>query len=45
MGDTLDILQEWIIQVKPGGPALPLKVVMVFLLLLSIYFYGFTYRF
>ena len=44
MGDTLYILQQWIIQVKPGGPAVPLKVMMVFLLLLYIYFYGFTCR-
>ena len=45
MGDTLYILQQWIIQVKPGRPAVPLKVMMVFLLLLYIYFYGFTYLF
>ena len=44
MGDTLYILQQWIIQVKPGGPAVPLKVMMVFLLLLYVYFYGFTYK-
>ena len=30
---------------KPGEPALPLKVMMTFLLLLYIYFYGFTYIF
>ena len=29
----------------PGGPAGPLKVMMVFLLLLYIYFYGITYLF
>ena len=42
MGDTLRILQWWVIQVKAGGPAVPLKVIMVFLLLRYIYFYGFT---
>ena len=30
---------------KPGGPAVPLKVMMVFLLHLYIYFYGLTYLF
>ena len=43
MGDTLHILQQRIIQVKPGGPAVPLKVMMAFLFHLNIYFYGFTY--
>ena len=43
MGDTLHILQWWIIQVKPGGPAVSLKVMIVFLFHLYIYFYCFTY--
>ena len=38
MGDTLHILH-----VTPGGPAVPLKVMMVFVLLLYIFVYGFTY--
>ena len=45
MGDTLHILQKWKIQGKPKGPAAPLKVMMVFLLHLYVYFYGFTYLF
>ena len=39
MGETLHILQQWIKQVKPGGPAVPFKAMIVFLLLLYIYFY------
>ena len=43
MGATLHILQYGIIQVKPGKPAVLLKVMMVFVVLLYTYFYGFTY--
>ena len=43
MGDTLHILQYWIIQMKPGGPSVPLKLMMMFLLHRFVYFYGFTY--
>ena len=45
MGDTLHIIQYWIIQVKPGEHAVPLKVMMVIALLLFIQFYVFTYLF
>ena len=45
LNDTLHILQMWIIQVKPEGPAMPLKITMVFLLLLYLYFYGLNYLF
>ena len=41
--DTLYILQLCITLVKPGGPAVPLKVMMVFLLQLHVYFYSYTY--
>ena len=42
-GDTLHILQQWIIEVKPRGPAVKLKVMIVFLFPLYIYVYGLTY--
>ena len=42
MGGTHHVLKYWIIQVKPGEPAVPLKEVMVFLINLRVYFYGFS---
>lgn len=43
MGNILNIFLWWIIQVKPGAPAVPLKAMMVFLIHLYVDFYGFTY--
>ena len=45
MSDALHILQWWIIQVKSRGPAVTIKVMMVFLFHIYICFYGFTYLF
>ena len=41
--DTLHVSQSWIIQVKPGGPTVLLKVMMFFLFHLYIYFYDFSF--
>ena len=40
--DQVNLYKTAFKQVKPEGPAVPLKVMMMFLLHLYVYFYGFT---